>query len=113
VVDPVHGDRRRERGHELQREAGRGGAARARVLGSASSLARCCEPPGRRRHRPVLSHCLTIATAPNPSTDGQMVTISGRLLGPRRDHAVVLLWRRLPGQRRFHATVPTASGVTR
>ena len=54
---------------------------------------RCCVPPDKGG-RP--SGCLTIATAPNPSTDGQMVTISGRLLGPKRGHAVVLLWRRLP-----------------
>ncbi|MBV9605143.1 MAG: hypothetical protein JO027_08550 [Solirubrobacterales bacterium] len=35
------------------------------------------------------------------------MTISGRLLGPDRGHALVLLWRRLPGERRFHPTTAT------
>jgi phospholipase C len=58
-----------------------------------------------KRSRP--SGCLTIATDPNPSTDGQIVTVSGRVLGPHRSHAVVLLWRRLPGQKRFHPIAAT------
>src|SRR5262249_49086731 len=53
------------------------------------------------------SHCLTIASSPNPSTDGQSVVISGRLSGPRHGHAVVLLWRRPPGQKHFHPTAAT------
>jgi phospholipase C len=64
----------------------------------------CCTAPAKPT-RP--SRCLTIAAAPNPSTDGQMVTISGRLLGPHRGRAVILLWRRLPDQKRFHATAAT------
>jgi len=65
---------------------------------------RCCVPPTSKR-RPVLSpRCLTIAIAPNPSTAGQVVSISGRLLGPRRGNVVVLLWRRLPGSRQFRPT---------
>jgi phospholipase C len=64
----------------------------------------CCHPP-RRRRRPVLSpRCLSINVAPDPSTAGQVVTISGRLLGPGRAHRVVRLWRRFPGRRRFSAT---------
>jgi phospholipase C len=55
----------------------------------------------------VPSRCLTIATVPDPSTAGQAVTISGRLLGPRRGHVVVTLWRKLPGARRFRATAGT------
>jgi Phosphoesterase family len=50
---------------------------------------------------------VTITSAPNPSTDGQSVTISGRLRAPQHAHAVVLLWRRLPRQRRFHPTAAT------
>jgi|HubBroStandDraft_6_1064221.scaffolds.fasta_scaffold03240_2 phospholipase C len=50
---------------------------------------------------------LTVTSAPNPSTDGQTVTIAGRLTAPHHSHAVVLLWRRLPGQRRFHPTAAT------
>ncbi len=61
--------------------------------------------PACRSHR--TSRCLTIASAPNPSTDGQPVVISGRLSGPRHGHALVLLWRRLPGQKHFHATAAT------
>jgi hypothetical protein len=53
------------------------------------------------------SNCLTLTTSPNPSTAGQIVILSGRLLGPHRRHAVVLLWRRFPGWRRFHPTVVT------
>ena len=49
----------------------------------------------------------TIATAPNPSTAGQQVTISGRLRGKRHAHAVVVLWRRLPRARHFHPTAGT------
>ena len=50
---------------------------------------------------------LTVTSAPNPSTDGQTVTIAGRLTAPHHSQAVVLLWRRLPGQRRFHPTAAT------
>ncbi len=53
---------------------------------------------------------LTITSAPNPSTDGQAVTISGRLTAPDHRHAVVLLWRRLPHQHRFHFTAATRTG---
>ena len=50
---------------------------------------------------------MRLTTAPNPSTDGQTVTIAGRLFDPRRVHAVILLWRRLPGEKRFHPTAAT------
>src|SRR6185437_11268142 len=58
----------------------------------------------RSHRRP---RCLTMASSPNPSTDGQSVVISGRLSGPRHGHAVVVLWRRLPKQKHFHATAAT------
>jgi phospholipase C len=67
---------------------------------------RCCPPPAHAG-KPLSSRCLTITGSPNPSTDGQRVTISGRLFGSRRAHAVVLLWRRLPGEKRFHPTTAT------
>jgi phospholipase C len=51
--------------------------------------------------------CLSINTAPHPSTAWQPVTISGRVPGPRRGHARVLVWRRFPGQRRFRPTKAT------
>jgi phospholipase C len=54
-----------------------------------------------------------MATAPNPSTAGQAVLISGQLRGPRRSHAVVLLWRRLPGQKRFHPVAATRADRSR
>jgi phospholipase C len=66
----------------------------------------CCPPPSRTG-RPSPSRCLSLASSPNPSTDGQAVTISGRLFGPRHARSVVLLWRRLPGERRFHPTAVT------
>jgi phospholipase C len=73
-------------------------------LTSVSSAA-VSRPPACRNHGS--SRCLTIASAPNPSTDGQPVLISGRLSDPRHGHAVVLLWRRLPGQKHFHPTAAT------
>jgi phospholipase C len=75
---------------------------------SASPGAAGCSPT-RHHARPG---CLTIVTAPNPSTAGQVVTISGRLLGPRRAHATVLLWRRFPGSRRFRQTERTRTDRT-
>ena len=68
---------------------------------------RCCSPPAARSHRFVRSRCLEIAVAPNPSTAGQTVTITGRLLTPRSHHVVIVLWRRFPGRRRFHPTEAT------
>ena len=78
-------------------------AAAVPVHGARPSAVRT--PPRASARRCSLG--LTISSAPNPSTDGQTVTISGRLAGPRHAHAVVLLWRRLPGQRRFHPTAAT------
>src|SRR6476659_2930699 len=75
-------------------------------VGSAASSASVSRAPTCRNHHRRVS-CLTIAAAPNPSTDGQSVTISGRLLGSRHRRALVVLWRRLPGQRHFHSTAAT------
>src|SRR5947209_1146796 len=76
-------------------------SAAARSAAASRPSAPCRAP---RSHA---SRCLTIAAAPNPSTAGQQVTISGRLRGPRRAHALVLLWRRLPHSKHFHATAGT------
>jgi phospholipase C len=74
------------------------------AAGRCHRAAGCCRPGGRGR-RPVLSaHCLSIGTAPDPSTAGQVITISGRLRGSRRNHRVVLLWRRFPGRRHYWPT---------
>jgi phospholipase C len=72
----------------------------------------CCLPPPNAKATARPSPCLTIVTSPNPSTDGQAVTISGRLEGPRRGHAVILLWRRLPGQKHFHPVAATRTNHT-
>ncbi len=82
-----------------------GGVWLVSVSSAASSASVSRAPTCRNHHRRV--SCLTIAAAPNPSTDGQSVTISGRLLGPRHRRALVVLWRRLPGQRHFHSTAAT------
>jgi phospholipase C len=74
------------------------------LLGGSAAIS---SPAAESRPATTCSPCLTIAAAPNPSAAGQIVTISGRLLGRRRRHAVVLLWRRLPGARRFHVTEGT------
>src|SRR5947209_7177860 len=79
-------------------------ASSAASVAGASRAAPMCRHHDRHG---TPSRCLTIASAPNPSTDGQPVLISGKLGGPRRGHAVVLLWRRLPGQKHFHPTAAT------
>ena len=84
-------------------QASVGSAARAPAACHGSHH-HCCAAPAKPARA---SSCLTIATAPNPSTAGQPVTISGRLLGPRRGRAVILLWRKLPGQKRFHPIAAT------
>ena len=78
------------------------------VTSAADAASRAGRPADCRAiHSSRPAHCLTIATTPNPSTDGQSVLISGRLQGPRRGDAVVVLWRRLPGGTRFHPTAAT------
>ncbi|MGI8904604.1 MAG: alkaline phosphatase family protein, partial [Solirubrobacteraceae bacterium] len=55
-----------------------------------------------------------IGAAPNPSTAGQQVVISGRLAtapSRRASSTSVLLWRRLPGWRRFHPELRTSTDV--
>src|SRR5271166_7142011 len=71
----------------------------------ASSASTLCRHGGQRP-----ADCLTIITAPNASTAGQVVAISGRLEAPNPGGAVVRLWRRFPGARRFHATEATRTG---
>ncbi len=51
---------------------------------------------------------LSIATSPNPSTDGQPVTISGRLLGGGAGTSVSL-WQKLPGQSAFTRVAQTTT----
>ena len=80
---------------------GGGVVAVSSAAGKASASAAACS----QQVQP--SQCLTIATGPNPSTAGQDVTITGRLLGPRRGDRVVLLWRRFPGSHRFWPTEVT------
>ncbi len=88
-------------------------SAAAGPVAAASGSSGCAPAPGTSRlcctgsKRRRCSIGLTVASAPNPSTDGQTVTLSGRLTAPHHSHAVVLLWRRLPGQRRFHPTAAT------
>jgi phospholipase C len=56
---------------------------------------------------------LTIAIAPDPTTAGTPVTISGRLYGPHHAHAEVVLYGRKIGARRFgryDATTTDARG---
>jgi phospholipase C len=73
--------------------------------GASAAGTAACHRSAERTRRPVLSpHCLSIAAAPDPSTAGQVITVSGRLLGPRHGHRVVRLWRRFPGRRRFWPT---------
>jgi phospholipase C len=84
-------------------------AATTPVAASAARAPRVCRVTGHPAvHRPPApSRCLSIGAFPNPSTAGQPITISGRLLGSRHAHALVLLWRRLPGSKRFRPSAAT------
>jgi phospholipase C len=79
-------------------------AAASRCSHSLHRSTACCRRAIRSHRTGRPSNCLTIAVSPNPSTAGQVVTISGRLFGLHRGTAVVRLWRRFPGARRFHVT---------
>jgi hypothetical protein len=68
------------------------------VVLATSSLAR----------RPLRHPCPTIASRPNPSTAGDEVTISGRVLFAPAGTRVVL-WHRLPFQRHFTRVVSTTT----
>ncbi len=91
-----------------------GGLCLVSVSSAASLAAISRAPVCRTAHHGTgqPSRCLTIAADPNPSTDPQSVLISGRLLGPRRGHALIVLWRRLPGQKHFHPTTATRTNHT-
>jgi hypothetical protein len=54
---------------------------------------------------------LSIASNPNPSVDGQKVTISGRLLGGSSG-TTVSLWQKLPGQATFTRVAQTTTNST-
>jgi len=56
------------------------------------------------RRRPA---ALTISAVPSPSTAGDAVVISGRLIDSHPAGATVVLWHRLPGQRHFHMVMRT------
>jgi hypothetical protein len=107
VADLVDGNRRLGCVGELRRQAGVCLAGSDGLLARPAALDAVCARARAKRERSRCVVGLTITTAPNPSSDGQAVTISGRLLDSRPAHAVVLLWRRLPGNRRFRATEAT------
>jgi hypothetical protein len=65
----------------------------------------CCEPP-----TPICVHQLTISSSPDPSTAGQAVTISGRLLGTGAGTGVKL-WQRLPGAQKWVSIATTTTDV--
>ncbi len=83
---------------------------------SAAKPRNCCAPPialagAGRFCCPGTARCatrLTIDGDPNPSTAGQSVVISGRLLGASATSSTrVVLWHQLPGQRQFHRVAST------
>jgi hypothetical protein len=66
----------------------------------------CCASGGTQSACPVTQ--LSIASSPNPSTAGQKVTISGRLLNGSSG-TTVSLWQKLPGQSTFTRVAQTAT----
>ncbi len=79
----------------------------------------CCGPPVARSGRsirtpPCCAACfgpLTILAAPNPSTAGQPVRISGQVLELRPAGRRVVLWHRLAGWRHFHPVTHTTTNA--
>src|SRR5436309_1905174 len=69
-------------------------------LAHASGARNCCPPPGA-----LCVLRLAIGTAPNPSTAGAPVVISGRSLAG----VPVALWQRLPQQRLFRRLLTTST----
>jgi hypothetical protein len=65
----------------------------------------CCPDPLPRRFPCLLG--VTIASTPNPSTTGQGVTVSGRVLGAASAATSVELWQELPGQKAFQMAAQT------
>jgi hypothetical protein len=66
----------------------------------------CCASGDMPAACPVTQ--LSIASSPNPSTAGQKVTISGRLLGGASG-TTVSLWQKLPGQSTFTRVAQTTT----
>jgi len=62
--------------------------------------------------RPPLHPSLTIFSAPNPSTAGQQIVISGRLVRAHAARAAIVLWRLLPGWRQFHRVLVTRTDAS-
>lgn len=85
------------------------------------ALIPCCGPPTGAPDQvqqalccPVIADCaftITIISAPDPSTAGKPVEISGRLLGAGAGTAVVL-WQRLPNQSGFHRVAQGATNAS-
>ncbi len=83
---------------------------------SAATPRNCCPPIGAlagagRFCCPGTARCatrLTVDADPSPSTAGQSVIVSGRLLGASATSSTrVVLWHRLPEQRQFHRVAST------
>jgi len=71
------------------------------VNASAPCCTSTCCPPGGCCPTPCTPGSLTIASAPNPSTAGRKVVISGALVGNPVSGAQVVLWGRLAGHSSF------------
>jgi len=82
----------------------------------------CCPPPATTTPRvecclpvtccaaiPCLAQRLTIAATPDPSTEGRLVTISGRLFSSPAAGVNIALWQELPGQHVFRQIAQTTT----
>lgn len=91
---------------------------------AAHSIIPCCGPPVRHAGStdvippplccPPNAPCalaLTVKSAPNPSTAGGRVTVSGRLSGSPEVGSPVVLWQRLPGRTGFQRVAQASAGT--
>lgn len=85
------------------------GCCPATCCPAGGSTSPCCASGTAQPGCPVSQ--LSIASNPNPSVDGQKVTISGRLLGGSSG-TTVSLWQKLPGQATFTRVAQTTTNST-
>jgi phospholipase C len=84
-----------------------GGLALAGVLNSTPGPHRVYEASRYVSASTAQRAALTIQSAPNPSTAGQAVSVSGQVFGSSSANVPVQLWTKVAGQRRFRLTQVT------
>src|SRR5436853_1453611 len=85
-------------------------AAATLAVPAGASRAPGASGPVKHKRPPVTA--VTIAAQPNPSSAGQPILISGRVIGARKAGAPVSLWRERPRDRRFLLAAQTQADAT-